>query len=115
MVVDAGANPDAVARLVDGQALRSNLYPELIAADDGLLALVTGNYDRPKIEVHSLDANDPARLFVLPEAGYVTALAFVGGTLVVLDARHVTFIELATGSVETVDLGGVTRTVWVGP
>ena len=114
--IDDGSNPDAVAGLVEGPTLRTaELYPALVTGGDGLLAVITGSFDRPWVEVFDLDSDDPPRRLDLTAAEFVTAMAVSGTTLVVLQNRHVTFIDLSSGERTIVDLGGVTGTTWVGP
>ena len=109
-----GSNPEAVAGLVAGSTLGSHLYPAHVAGGNGHIAIETGDFDHPRVEAHPLVANDPPRTFELEPAGFLTAMSISGTTLVVLQEGQVTFIDLATGKVTPVALGGSTQTVWVG-
>jgi hypothetical protein len=114
MLDTGGSNPKAVAGLVRGLTLRGNPYPALVAGGNGRIAIETGDFDHPRVDVHSLVANDPPLIFGLEPAGFLTAMAVSGTTLVVLQSAQVTFIDLTSGKVTPVDLGGSTQTMWVG-
>ena len=112
--IDPAASPDAVAGLVEGEALPTDQYPELVVGGNGVIATLTGNFDRPQVEVHARDGGAPVRKVQLVEGGYISAMQVSGSTLVVLQSRHVTFVDLASDAVTTVELGGTTLTRWVG-
>jgi hypothetical protein len=113
--VDAdGSNPKAVAGLVRGPTLLGSPYPARVAGGSGWIAVETGDFDHPTVDVHKRGSNDPPRIVALEQAGYVTALSISGTTLVVLQSAKVTFIALATGEMTPADLGGSTQTTWVG-
>jgi hypothetical protein len=113
MLDAGGSNPKAVAGLVKGPTLRSNFFPALVAGGNGHIAVETGDFDHPRVEVHGLLVADPARMFEL-ETGFITAMSVRGTTLVILRSSQVIFIDLTTGTVTPVDLGGSTQTTWVG-
>ena len=109
-----GSNPDAVAGLVRGPTLRGNAYPKLVAGGSGWIGVETGDFDHPRVEVHQLAAIDPPKVFELGPPGFLTAMTVSGTTLVVLQTGQVTFIDLETGGLTQVPLGGATQTMWVG-
>jgi hypothetical protein len=109
-----GSNPDAVAGLVRGPTLQGNSYPKLVAGGSGWIGVETGDFDHPRVEVHALFANDPLRTFELEGPSFLTAMSVSGTSLVVLQTGRVAFIDLVTGKVTPVDLGGATQTKWVG-
>jgi hypothetical protein len=113
--IDAGSSPEAVAGLVAGESLRTDFYPELLVGGDGLVVAVTGSFDHPRVEVHSLDSTDPVQIYELLPAEWLTAMSVSRTTVVVLQSRHVTFIDLSSGNQIAVEIGGVTDTRWVGP
>lgn len=110
-----GSNPDAVAGLVEGPTLTTaQFYPAHVVGGEGLVAVETGVFDAPIVEVLAFNSNEPQRRLDLVEAEFITAMAVVERTLVVLQSRHVVFIDLDSGKTTIVDLGGDTQTQWVG-
>jgi hypothetical protein len=109
-----GADP-SIAGLAAGPTLTTTeAYPELVAGGDDLVVAVTGVVDDPSVEALALGSSDLARKVDLIPAELITAMSVSGTTLVVLQNRHVTFVDLLTGKPTTVDLGGETATTWVG-
>lgn len=117
--IDAsGSNPDAVAGLVEGPTLKtSGPEPALLAGGEGLVVASTGGWDHPMVEAFDLDSQTPRLLRELEESGGILAMSVQGSTLVVLEGTNqgpqVLFIDMSTGDVESVGLGGTTQTSWV--
>ncbi|HET9852380.1 MAG TPA: hypothetical protein VFP56_07735 [Candidatus Limnocylindrales bacterium] len=111
-----GSNPKGVAGLVPGPTLgTTEYYPTLVAGDDERVAVVTGVFDEPFVEAIELGSGGPAWKVDLVEADFATSMTISGTTLVILQSRNITFVDLPTGDPTTVELGGVTMTSWVGP
>lgn len=117
--IDAsGSNPDAVAGLVEGPTLTtSGPEPALLTGGEGLIVASTGRWDRPIVEAVDLDSEAPRLMLELEESGDILAMSVQGSTLVVLQGTQqdpqVLFIDISTGEVELVGLGGASRTSWV--
>jgi hypothetical protein len=104
----------SIAGLAAGPPLTTTeAYPELVAGGDDLIIAATGVFDDPSVEALELGSTDPARKLDLVPAERITAMSISGTTLVVLQERHVTFIDLSSGNSTTVEVGGVTETTWV--
>jgi hypothetical protein len=114
--VDAGgSNPDVVAGLVEGPTLRTaESYPAHIVGGDGLVAVETGVFDDPYVEVLALNSNVPTGSMDLPQSKFITAMSVDERTLSVLQSSHVVFVDLDSGNATIVDLGGSSQTQWVG-
>ena len=114
--VDAGgSNPDAVAGLVEGPTLRTaQFYPAHVVGGDGLVAVETGVFDAPDVEVLPFNSNEPTWSLDLPQSRPITAMAVVDRTLLVLQSSHVVFVDLDSGTATVAELGGSSQTEWVG-
>ena len=114
--IDGGdTDPEAVAGLIAGPTLTTaRFYPARLTTGEGLVAVESGVFDTPSVETLALGAGGREQSFFLIQSEFITAMSIVDTTLVVLQSRHVTFIDLGSGKATVVDLGGDTQTEWAG-
>jgi hypothetical protein len=97
--------------------LTTGAVPTTIGGAANLIFLATGAFDRPQVGVVGL-ATAPAPIVpktapwdVVPNER-ITSISVTGTIVVVLQERHVSFIDMSTGKSTVVNLAGETQTIW---
>jgi hypothetical protein len=112
--LDGGPSSDPAGALLAGPTLMTDPYPRLVTGGNAMIVAASEVFDNPWVEAFTPGSTDPTLKVELGPSGFITAMAVSGTTLVVLQETHATFIDMASGDLTTVAVGGVTETRWVG-